>query len=93
MSEDELENIDETITEEKLLKFDIEYTDRESGEEGLRDTIKGKDQADAINKYFSNPKNVSNEITKIYRKDGKKLNEVAPIIAAAAGAALTSFAS
>lgn len=93
VSEDELENIDETITEEKLLKFDIEYTDRESGEEGLRDTIKGKDQADAINKYFSNPKNVSNEITKIYRKDGKKLNEVAPIIAAAAGAALTSFAS
>ena len=81
------------ITEEKLIKFDIEYTDRESGEEGLKDTIKGKDQADAISRYFSNPRNVSNEITKIYRKDKEELNEVAPIIAAAAGAALTSFAS
>ena len=91
--EDELESYNEFITEEKLIKFDIEYTDRESGEQGLKDTIKGKNQADAISKYFSNPKNVSNEITKIYRKDKEELNEVAPIIAAAAGAALSSFAS
>lgn len=91
--EDELDSYIEPITEEKLIKFDIEYTDRESGEEGLKDTIKGKNQADAISRYFSNPKNVSNEITKIYRKDKEELNEVAPIIAAAAGAALSSFAS
>ena len=91
--EDELDSYIEPITEEKLIKFDIEYTDRESGEEGLKDTIKGKDQADAISRYFSNPRNVSNEITKIYRKDKEELNEVAPIIAAAAGAALSSFAS
>lgn len=85
--------VDNSLEEDFNQVYEIEYTDRESGEQGLKDTIKGKNQVDAINRYFSKPKNVSNEITKIIRKNGKELNEVAPIIAAAAGAALSSFAS
>ena len=85
--------IDNSLVEDFNQVYEIEYTDRESGEQGLKDTIKGKNQADAISKYFSKPRNASNEITKIIRKNGKELNEVAPIIAAAAGAALSSFAS
>lgn len=84
---------DNSLEEDFNQVYEIEYTDRESGEQGLKDTIKGKNQADAISKYFSKPRNASNEITKIIRKNSKELNEVAPIIAAAAGAALSSFAS
>lgn len=88
-----LDEFDDELNEDFNQVYEIEYTDRESGEEALRDTIKGKDQADAIDRYFKNPKNVSNEITKITAKKDKKLNEIAPIVAAAAGAAISSFAN
>lgn len=87
-----LDEFDDELLEDFNQVYEIEYTDRESGEEALKDTIKGRNQADAIDKYFKKPRNASNEITKITAKKDKKLNEVAPIVAAAAGAAVASFA-